>query len=310
MTKAGKKIFRNAGLWLLMALICQGLFPWPAGAGTDLNSRIYQVQQSGVPADVVNRLLAACYARRLPAEDIGRFLGDLQTAAGEGLPTVPLVDKVQEGLSKNVSPGAIGKALNRMVDQYRMMRRLAGSSSIGGYLTSDIMVRLSQSLYIGLTEKELARLIRQAANANWHDVAAAAEFRAALKQYRFDQDLAEQIAVTGLKKGYFHNHGWDLLDMIAQARRHNLRDREIAAIVLDFVNGRKTYEQTRQSLAGQGYAAGQTTGSQSGKGTGSGQGSSGSGNGSGSGDNGGSGNGGDNGGNGGNGNGGGKGGGR
>ena len=240
--------------WIFICLavfLLQGVaFPSPGFArdAQSLKQRMEQARKAGVSPELLNRLLAAGYTRNLDAAAMSRFLILLSQAATEGMPIAGLVDKVEEGLAKNIAPEIIERVLRRLLESYRLLGTMSAPSGRDEVLPSDLMIRLGQVLLTGLNEGELHRLINNAPAAGWAELTTAAEALAALKQYRLDQTVADRVTTAGLRHGYFKNNGLDLLRLVGQAKLNQLPDRLIGRAALDLVSGNKNLSQASQSL--------------------------------------------------------------
>ena len=228
---------------------CLALFysisPTLAGNETDVMTAVEQARDTGVPENLLNRMLAFGYKYKLNEIEMTRFVRMTEEAKKEDLPITPLVSKIEEGLAKRVQPRVIQQVLKKELSQYRFTRKIASEMMIRWdmpkeNLRSEELVRLSKTLSMGISEQELKGFLAKAPKAPLSEIADAVELMAALKQSRMQSETVEKIVFYGLREGFFSRTAWDLPLMVYSAKSHKLSDTNIKTAVMEVVKGEKS----------------------------------------------------------------------
>jgi hypothetical protein len=81
-----------------------------------LIGRVEAARQAGIPADDVMIIVTRGLERGVGAAMLGRFLDTSARVARQGLPVRPVLDRIEQGLSKGVPPERIDAAGKRLAD--------------------------------------------------------------------------------------------------------------------------------------------------------------------------------------------------
>jgi hypothetical protein len=238
-------------IWGLVLFYC--ITPIFAGDETDVMTAVEQARDAGVPENLLNRMLAFGYKYKLNEIEMTHFVRMTEDAKKEDLPITPLVSKIEEGLAKRVKPRVIQRVLKKELSQYRFARKVA-SETMNRWdmpkenLRSEDLVRLSKTLSMGISEQELKGFLARAPKAPLSEIADAVELMAALKQFRMQSQIVEEIVSHGLREGFFSKTAWDLPLMVNSAKNHKLSDTKIKAAVMEVVKGKKSVMEAHSDL--------------------------------------------------------------
>ncbi len=81
-----------------------------------LNGQVQAAHQAGVPADDMEIIVARGLERGVGAALLGSFLETSTRVASQGLPVRPVLDRIEQGLSKGIPPERIDAASKRLAD--------------------------------------------------------------------------------------------------------------------------------------------------------------------------------------------------
>jgi hypothetical protein len=87
---------------------------------------------AGVPAEDVEVIVARALGRNADAETINRFLDAGITAKQNNLPVGPVLDRIEQGLSKGVPPERIAAASGQLVEKLAAAKPLVDALTQGG----------------------------------------------------------------------------------------------------------------------------------------------------------------------------------
>ncbi len=199
-----------------------------------------EAQTAGIPPATVNSLMILGYEKQFQPSAMADLLRLLAQAQNEGIPLQPMISKIEEGIIKRAKPSAIEQVITKKIDNYRLTRSL-----VGGYLKKrgqksdsipdEYLVRLTESLYCGLSQNDLERVFEEAPAASLPALTRGVDILASLKQMRFDSDLAEQVVLSGIRHNYFTPRPNDFVRVIAVAKKKGVSDRKIASAALDVI---------------------------------------------------------------------------
>ncbi|MGE4553997.1 MAG: hypothetical protein AB7D57_12865 [Desulfovibrionaceae bacterium] len=222
---------RTGPLLLLLLLTLAAAWPSaPARAGqtadNDPAAALAAARDCGLPAATQDRLLAAGLEGRLAQADILAVLETFTRACGQGLPTRPLADKLDEGLAKRVPGPRLVAALAGLTgdlawcrDLLVRLRRAPDAAPAPGDVT-----RLAQSLAAGLDRPTLEDFLTQAPAAPPAMLARAGAVLALMRQAGFDPERCHALLDAGLARGSL-GPGWERLSAVALlARQRGLAD--------------------------------------------------------------------------------------
>ena len=109
-------------------------------------------------------------------------------------------------------------------------------------------VRLTETLYCGLSRQDLERLVDQSPAPSLPVLTRGAEVLASLRQIRFDPSLSEQMVDMGLKQGFFTSEQRNFSRVIATAKEKGLPDGQIATAALAVISVRGTVSELASQL--------------------------------------------------------------
>ncbi len=229
-----------SGILTAVALGAVASMAGAEGRGGGLSEAVVEAQEAGVPAASLNRILTLGYERQLDPRDMGRLLVVLSQAQRESIPLQPFLSKIEEGMAKRIPPPRIVQVLEARLDDYRfvhaMLREHRRWLTKDGLLPPEMWSRLTESLYCGVTRDELAQLLAQTTEVpGLAAFTRGVEVFSALKQVNMDAALSRQIAVAGIRQGYFSPGKQEFAGTVAAARRKGIPDQEIAEAALQAV---------------------------------------------------------------------------
>ena len=99
-----------------------------------LSDQVRAALQSGVPAEDVDIIVTRSIERGASATTLGRFLDTATQVARQGLPIRPVLDRIEQGLSKGVPPERIDAAGKRLADGLAEAKLLTDSLLRNGLL--------------------------------------------------------------------------------------------------------------------------------------------------------------------------------
>ncbi len=231
-------------LLLLLSLAGPGIAVQAQQKGDNLGTALKEARDAGVSETTLNRLLALGYEKQVEPSAMGNLLAIVTQCQRENLPLQPFLSKIEEGMSKGVSAARIEQVLKKKVEDYRFTRSLIDQfMQRHGKLepvSPEYLVRLTETLYCGVSRKDLDQLVAEFPHASLPLVTRGAEVLASLKQIRFDPKLSEQLVDTGVKQGFFTAEQKNFSRIIALAREKGVRDDQIATIALKVIENRES----------------------------------------------------------------------
>jgi len=90
----------------------------------DVHERAAVAINSGVPADDVEIIVSRAAKRGADAGTINRLIDTVLSAKKAGLPTGPVLDRIEQGLSKGVPPGRIDAASRQLAEKLAVAQPL------------------------------------------------------------------------------------------------------------------------------------------------------------------------------------------
>jgi hypothetical protein len=188
-----------------------------AGHQKPVSSAVESARRQDVPEEILTRLLAYALDNRLGADRTVHLLLLLIRVREAQFPLSPFVDKIHEGLAKQIKPERLENGLNKRLDDYQFVRQLLEKkyASSRVYSESDLTV-LVESLDFGITREELRLLFDQAPAVPPEMLAVAAKNKALLKQLSFDEGIIDDILFTGLATHSLTSR-WSLFFKVAAA---------------------------------------------------------------------------------------------
>lgn len=220
---------------------------------TLLANEIRLAKSAGVDDDSVNRILAAAQRHQLQNENKVYWITQIRTAAQEGLPTSVLINKIEEGLAKNIESERINAALVQLIDQLRFVYKLTKGASRNHQNSTPaeqnrIIARMSELLSAGLTQTEMKRLYTSWESASQKQKLEAMTFYAVAKQAGLNPEDADQIASAGIKHNHFHSFPLELSMMIKAAKANKIANPEITSEALKIISGEQTVQEAHRKM--------------------------------------------------------------
>ncbi len=251
MTRPFKKML------LRLLLILLTLAGAVAVSAQQLENSLQQAREAGISEATLKRLLALAYEKQLEPAGMANLLPVLAQCQRENLPLEPFLSKIEEGISKRVPASRIGQVLKTRLDDYRFTRSLlaqgVGSGSEIDAAATVFHIRLTETLYCGLSREDLTHLAGIFPSASLPALSRGAEVLATLKQLRLTPQLADQIVATGIEQGYFAVEQRDFGRLVAMAKKKGLADTQIAAAALEVMksNGSQNDLSSRLGITSQ-----------------------------------------------------------
>lgn len=262
-----------------------------------LQAAVLEAQRAGVAETTINSVVTMGYERQLKPDETAALLQVMTAARRENVPLQPFLSKMEEGLAKNVPASRIEQVLTSKLDDYRFAHSLARNRARAGDPQDPIvdayLVRLTETLYCGLSRHDLDALAKQANDRPLAELTRAAEAMAAMKQMQFEPAVAGQIAATGLRQNYFAQERPDFTRAVAAAKAKGVSSQDITQAAMKTMEKMESPNQFRarlgvtdedvrgfgprqernqaqagQGLTGKGMPGGQGAGSGSGQGSG------------------------------------------
>lgn len=229
-------------LLLLLSLAGPGIAVQAQEKGDNIGTALKEARDAGVSETTLNRLLALGYEKQVEPSAMGNLLAIVAQCQRENLPLQPFLSKIEEGMSKGVSAARIEQVLKNKLEDYRFTRSLIDQfmKRHGKVepVSPEYHVRLTETLYCGVSRKDLDQLLDEFPHASLPLVTRGAEVLASLKQIQFDPKLSEQLVDTGVKQGFFTAEQKNFPRIIALAREKGVQDDQIAAIALKVIENR------------------------------------------------------------------------
>jgi hypothetical protein len=203
-------------------------------SGKKLNDAVREARAAGILESTVNRLLMLGYEKGLKPQSTANLLHLLTEAWSESLPLDPLVNKIEEGVTKGVPGPVIEQVVLKKLEDYRLTRRalldyLNRRSQKNPFVPTDCLIRMTESLYCGLSREDLNRVLEGAPTVSLLTLAEGFEVLAALRQMRFTPDLAEEIVFVGIRQNGFTANARDFIRVVGAAKKKPVPEDRIAA---------------------------------------------------------------------------------
>jgi hypothetical protein len=247
-----KTVFKFSLSILLLLQLCHPGAIAANDAGL-VENELRQDRAAGLDNESLDRVLAAAQRSQLRGEDTVRWLAQVRKAAQDGLPTAPLIDKIEEGVAKRIDSRRIEGALGRVIDNLRFTSSLiAGDARQSPDRTSAdrrrMAVRLSGLLSAGVTQDEMRQLYETWKQVPLRQKFQALTFYAVTKQAGLNPAEAKRIAAAGIRQNHFHGFPLDLAMMVKAAKSNHIESSEIVAHALRVIRGEETVAQAQRQL--------------------------------------------------------------
>ena len=241
MRRASKTAFL---LRLVMFILLLGSLSYPMAQGhaSTIEGAVREAKEAGIDESSLNSLLILGYEKRVDPASMVNLVRILAQAQRENIPLQPFVSKIKEGMAKNVPGPRIEQVVMRKIDDYRFVRS-AVNDFMQKYgqrtpIPDELIVRLTETLYCGLSRDDVRRVMEQAPSAPLPALTRGAEVLASLKQINFEPKLSDQIVFKGLNQNYFNSEQRDFVRVIAVAKEKGVSDGQIAAAALSAMEGK------------------------------------------------------------------------
>jgi hypothetical protein len=200
-------------------------------------SAVETASQQGVPEEVINRLLAYALDNQLSGKHTVQLLSVMIEVHKAKLPIDPFVEKIQEGLAKQVPPEKLVNSLNKRLNNYKFVKELLKKKYVGTQnFAESVLSVFVESLDFGLTKEELSLLINTAPQVPPQMLSIAAKNKALLRQLTFEEKFVDDILFIGLKYQSFTSR-WSLFfKVVMAAERKGISQARIANASKDILS--------------------------------------------------------------------------
>jgi len=159
--------------WTTVAFIAGGVFLLASSAFADaveqslsqmpaaIKDRTRAMIENGVPSEDAIQLVLAMNANRFKEEQILKAQGIVLEAQGRGLPTKPVINKVFEGMAKQVAPERTLQAMEAVSSRYAFAYDQARSITKNTEQAGQLGKMLAESLAAGLKEQDALQIMSQ-----------------------------------------------------------------------------------------------------------------------------------------------------
>ncbi len=240
---------------LVVFLLLCAITPKSARAVDDRtpSDALRMTRASAVDKEDLNRVLAVAERHHVSNEFTARWIARIRNTAQEGLPTSPLISKIEEGLAKNIEAGRIDAALERMMDGLRFTSALMAKdpeahSALTPVEHQRVLIRMNELLSAGVAKTEMSRLYDTWAPAAVEQKLEALTFFAVAKQAGLKPDEAYRIASAGIEHNHFHSFPLNLAMMIKAAKANHIETTEIVGHALKVIRGEQTVTQAHRQM--------------------------------------------------------------
>jgi hypothetical protein len=237
---------------LLLALMMPGAAAQAQDGDGGLSAALRQARTVGVPQAALDRLLALGMERGVLPPKMGNLVALLAEAAAGHLPLAPFLNKIEEGLAKNVPADTITRVLSQRLDDYRFtssqwVQTRARDSRLEGVSAEDL-VRLTETLYCGLTRMDLTRVMKRHPSASPPVMSRGLETLAAFRQLRFDPEWTSRLVESGIDRGFFAERTHDFVRVVAAAEAKGVPETRIAQAAEAVVSGQLSFSRFADRL--------------------------------------------------------------
>jgi hypothetical protein len=173
------------------------------------------------------------------ADEMTSLLGEVDRVAAQGLPTTPLVNKIREGIAKNVDAARIGQTVRQMATNIEMADGLLREGALTGVVgRAGAVTLLADAIGSGLAPEAVREIGRQAqvSSLSVDQVAGAAKGLAFITSAKLPVTDGTSVVVEAVRRGYGSQ---DLVDIGREVKR---RER-------DYQEGRATLRALREAIA-------------------------------------------------------------
>ena len=229
--------------------------PVNARAGDDglLKNELRMAHAAGVDNESLERVVAAARRQELSDENTVGWVAQIRETTRQGLPTAPLVNKIEEGVSKKIEARLIQSALVRLTNQLQFARALTDEAfpehtAAQSAERNRSIVRISDLLSAGITQTEIKGLNEDWKPAPLKQKLDALTFYAVARQAGLQASEAKQIASAGIRHNHFHGFPLQLAMMIKAAKMNHIQSDEIIKHALKVIRGEQTVAQAHREM--------------------------------------------------------------
>lgn len=203
-------------LLVCLALLC-GMYPF-AGAA-EISGALHQVEAS---------ILSRARASHIEDAAMASVLDALRHAAQHDCPLEPLVQKIEEGLAKQIPPERIAVALQTMVSRYERFGKILDQAQAGtGMRRLGLLERMNSLAAMGVDVEELLARSEKPGAPDLDQLLNAYESRAALQTSGLSATNATELMEVGLGSGFFTAPGLGLPRFVRVACDRGVPQNEI-----------------------------------------------------------------------------------
>ena len=230
------KIFNHICVIAALVLILAMAAPVSAQESDALKAVFDKARAAGVENEVLNQVLMMGLENRLSPEQTAGFMETLIALNGDKLPLQPFIRKMEEGLAKKVRMELIHSALNKKREEYLFVNRelllLAKRwEEDGDFPLKNVTAGLADLLASGVAKEELRDYLETIPKSDWNAVLSSADFLAILRQSGVERNKASELAVSGLRNGYFEDGDLSLAQVVVAARKKSKNPEDINSIL-------------------------------------------------------------------------------
>ncbi len=221
---------------------------------SDVAEAMQEARSAGVPTSTLNQLLALGYQHQVDSRMMTSFILTLTQIQREGMPLKPFTNKIEEGLAKRVPHAIIQQVLQKKLEDYRFTRSTIQETfkkrgEKQAVVPSEYLHRLSEGLACGISKENFRGLVEQAPPSSpLPMLAMAVETVASLEQNQFDSEVAQQIALLGLKHHYFTPENREFARILIVAKQKGMPLQKLSSITVETIQKKGSVQELASRL--------------------------------------------------------------
>ena len=133
----------------------------PATVSEQIRTQTREMIRAGVPADTAVEMTRSMIQHRFRDEEALQAQRQVIAACEEGLPHEPLINKLQEGLAKQVPPENVVKAMETVRERYQYTYRYARQITADPAQQKVLGKAMAQGLAAGMQSRDMERINAQ-----------------------------------------------------------------------------------------------------------------------------------------------------
>jgi hypothetical protein len=211
-----------------------------------LRRTIRDARSSGIPERKLERIVSQGVANGITERDLSSLLGLAARAETEDLPSSPVVDKILEGLAKQVPPERITRVTNERMNYLKASKGIVEKlprRGVRGATPRDkeeVITSLAESMARGVPERSLREIANYRGLKDMKTLGNVAEDLVSLRKSGVRPDAARDIIRQGIDRGVYNQKRRGLAPIVTRGKRSGLSDGEIKdRIRSGFKEGRK-----------------------------------------------------------------------